>query len=360
MQLFHFIAAWLFPGAVSKVAQAAIAESFEPDNASSLAFSVKTADDSGSSISSSSSSSSSSDGHPRFFTSRQEHSHPASPLCFGAGGGGVGRLLLRGSRGARARSPTKHDEAAAAAGVAPAAKQHGDVVGRYLRKISSRLRTARRTPGKGSPSPTLPRRAADDTARERAETVARAMAYCKDTLRRGAAPPRPPPSPSLDDWLHDRQEEIIASAAAYCDRSTNSQTPGPRLDGGSLAAHRGIECRVSPPPPPRPHRAGELAQMQVMGKQVKESMRSALSSRENSITASDVVHGNDSPPHGHDAMDECRRVPATMAETALSSSPSDLAADELEMRGSFDDMEFLNIFDGDEEMINRHFITIQI
>nr|TKW23045.1 hypothetical protein SEVIR_4G267900v2 [Setaria viridis] len=355
MQLFHFIAAWLFPGAVSKVAQAAIAESFEPDNASSLAFSVKTADDSGSSVSSSSSSSSS-DGHPRFFTSRQEHSR-ASPLCFGPGGGGVGRLLLRGSRGARASSPTKHDEAAAAAGVAPAAKQHGDVVGRYLRKISRRLRKARRTPDKGSPSPTSPRRAADDTAREKAETVARAIAYCKDTLRRGATPPRPPPSPSLDDWLHDRQEEIIASAAAYCDRSTDSQTPGPRLEGGSLAAHRGIECRVSPP---RPRRAGELAQMQVMGKQVKESTRSALSSRENSITAGDVVHGNDSPPHGHDAMDECRRVPATMAEIAMSSSPSDLAADELEMRGSFDEMEFLNIFDGDEEMINRHFITIQI
>jgi hypothetical protein len=40
----------------------------------------------------------------------------------------------------------QHDEAA---GVAPAAankQQHGDVVGRYLRRISRRLRKARRVP----------------------------------------------------------------------------------------------------------------------------------------------------------------------------------------------------------------------
>jgi hypothetical protein len=115
--------------------------------------------------------------------------------------------------------------------VAPAAK--GDVVGRYLRKISRRLRKAR-NPNKGSPP--SPRCAVDDTARERAESVARAISYCKDTLRRGAAPAQPPPSPSLDDWLHDRQEEIIASAAAHCHERTYSQTPPPRPPSPSTAS----------------------------------------------------------------------------------------------------------------------------
>ncbi|CAN6173357.1 unnamed protein product [Urochloa humidicola] len=173
MQLFHFIAAWLFPGA-AKVAttKAMTAESSEHDNASSLAFSVKAADDdSGSSISSSSSSpSSSSDEHPRFFTSRhqQQKSPPASPLCFGAGGA-AGRFL-RGSRAARARSPTKKE--ATAANMAPAPTKQGDVVGRYLRRISRRLRKARMA-SKGSSPAAGGLDAVDDTARERAEGVAR-------------------------------------------------------------------------------------------------------------------------------------------------------------------------------------------
>ena len=50
----------------------------------------------------------------------------------------------------------------------------------------------------------------------------------------------------------------------------------------------------------------------------------------------------------------------TTAETAVSSSPSAVAADELEKRGSFDEMEFLKFFDGDEETIGRHFITVRI
>jgi hypothetical protein len=90
-----------------------------------------------------------------------------------------------------------------------APKVKGDMVGRYLRKISRRLRKAR-SDGKRSSSPMAA--AADDTARERAESVARAIWYCKDTLRRGTSrsrsrspSPPPPPSPSLDEWLHDRQ-----------------------------------------------------------------------------------------------------------------------------------------------------------
>ncbi|PUZ59378.1 hypothetical protein GQ55_4G036300 [Panicum hallii var. hallii] len=302
MQLLHFVAAWLFPGAVcgaaAKVARATTAKCHEHDNESSLAFSVEAADSASSISSPSSSSSSSSDGHP-------SRAPPASPLCFGAGAGGAGRLL-RGSRGARAGPSTKHDDAAAAS-VGPAGK--GDVVGRQLRKISRRLRKAR-NPNKGSPS--SPRSAVDDTARERAESVARAISYCKDTLRRGAAPAQPPPSPSLDDWLHDRQEEIIASAAAHCHERTYSQTPPPR--------------------PPSPS------------------------------TASVVAHGDgeESPHHGRDANDKCRGESVKAAKTAASSSPSDLAADELEKPGSFDEMEFRKIFDGDEEMIGRHFITVQI
>jgi hypothetical protein len=365
MQLFHFIAAWLFPGAaVSKVPdKATITEFMEHDNASSLAFSVKAAEDSCSSISSSSSSSSSSsDDHPRFFPSRKEQSPPASPLCFGAGRSGVGKLLLlRGSRGARARSPTK---------------QHGDVVGRYLRRISRRLRKARRVPAADQVSPSSPGRAADDTVRERAEAVARAVAYCKDTLRRGAAPP---PSPSLDDWLHDWQDEILASTAAYGDGSTYSHTPAPpsppRLDGSSLAAHFGIGRRVSQPLPPRAvRRDGELAEVQATGKQGKESTCSAFSSGDCPVTSINVVHGKELPPIGHDddALDsrflsqsntyhacqclkrsmraECSGESSMMAETAMSSR----------MRSSLDEMELLNILDGDEEMIGRHFITIQI
>ncbi|OEL28300.1 hypothetical protein BAE44_0010681 [Dichanthelium oligosanthes] len=354
MHLFQFVAAWLFPGAVCAAAEVAkavtAAESLDPDNASSwLVFSIKAADDSTSSLSLSPSSSSSSEDLPKFFTSRQQ-SPPASPLCFGAAGG-AGGLRLWASRGARARSPTKKEDSAAAASTAPAAK--GDVVGRYLRKISRRLRKAR-APNKGSPSPGCA--AVDDTVRERAESVARAVSYCKDTLRRGTSSPRPAPSPSLDDWLHDRQEEIVASAAAYCnDGSTDSQTPPrrPRLDG-SLTVHRDIECRVSPPPP---QRDGGLAEMQAMGKQCQESPRLPSPSRHSLITDGHVV---ESPHHGHDAIDECRGESVTAAEPATSSSPSDLVAGELEKPGSFDEMQFLKIFDGGEEMIGHHFITVQI
>ncbi|CAL5041198.1 unnamed protein product [Urochloa decumbens] len=91
-------------------------------------------------------------------------------LCFSAG------RLLRGSR------------------VSPATKG-GDVVGRCLRKIISRRLMMRkaRTPPSSSPS----RRAAaggdDTTARERAESVARAISYCKDTLQRGTTASLPWP-----------------------------------------------------------------------------------------------------------------------------------------------------------------------
>ncbi|CAL4966764.1 unnamed protein product [Urochloa decumbens] len=332
MQLFHFVAAWLFPGTACSSAKAATTKamaaesSSEHDNASSMAFSVKAADDdySASSISSSSSSpSSSSEDHPRFFTSRRHHpSPPATPLCFGAGGA-AGRLL-RGSRAARARSPTKHE---AAASIAPAAPTKGDAVGRYLRKISRRLRKARAAAaGKQGTPPLASGCAGDYTARERAEAVARAIAYCKDTLRRGAPPP---PSPSLDDLLHGRQEEIVASASACCG------------DGGAGS--------LTPPP------------MKATGKQGKdkEATRPASPSRDSLITASDIiVHGKELPRHGHDAMDKCCGEPATMAEPATSSSPSDLAADEMGMPdGSFDEMEFLKNFDGDE---GHHFITLHI
>jgi hypothetical protein len=47
---------------------------------------------------------------------------------------------------------------------------------------------------------------------------------------------------------------------------------------------------------------------------------------------------------------ECSGESSMMAETAMSSR----------MRSSLDEMELLNILDGDEEMIGRHFITIQI
>ncbi|CAL5041197.1 unnamed protein product [Urochloa decumbens] len=343
MQLFHFIAAWLFPGAACSSPKAATTKamtaessSVPDDNASSMAFSVKAADDdSGSCVSSSSSSpSSSSDDHPKFFTSRhhqqQQQSPPASPLCFGAGGA-AGRFL-RGSRAARARSPTKHEAAAAKASMSPAPAAKGDAVGRYLRKISRRLRKARAAAvsNKGSP-PSRGGGAGDDTARERAEAVARAISYCKETLRLGAE--ATPPSPSLGDLLHGRQPEIIASAAACCgDGSAGSKTPPP---------------------------------MQATGKQAgkdKEATRPVSPSRDSSVTGSDIiVHGKELPRHGHDAMDKCCGEPATMAEPATSSSPSDLAADEMGMPdGSFDEMEFLKNFDGDEEMIGHHFITLHI
>ena len=39
---------------------------------------------------------------------------------------------------------------------------------------------------------------------------------------------------------------------------------------------------------------------------------------------------------------------------------TDLASREAETRGSFSELEFLETFDGDEELIDRHFITVQI
>ncbi|KAF8658798.1 hypothetical protein HU200_059285 [Digitaria exilis] len=130
-------------------------------------------------------------------------------------------------------------------------------------------------------SPASPGCAGDNTARERAEAVARAVAYCKDTLRRGGgdvvAPPRPPPSPSLDDWLHhDRQEEIMASAAAYCNGITDSHAPSPSLrpDGGGLS------------------------EMPAMEKEAKESTRYPSANRDVSITDADVVHGRDAIDDG--------------------------------------------------------------
>ncbi|KAJ1260517.1 hypothetical protein BS78_10G238400 [Paspalum vaginatum] len=276
MLLFQFLATWLLPGAVyAAAAEVAVASEHDRTSSSSATFSVKGAQ-SGSSLSSPSSSSSSSSGDrpPRFSPSRKQ----SPSLCFGAGG--AGRLLWGG---ARARAPAKQDDdVAAAASTAP----KGDAVGKYLRRISRRLRKAR-SAGKASPSASpSPRGADDDTARERADSVARAIAYCKDTLWRGAAPPTPP-SPSLDDWLHDRQGEIIAGAEARGNERRDSQ----RMESSCLA--------TSP-------------------------------SRD----------------------DECR---------GESSSPSDLAAGgSLEMLSSFDEMEFLKIFDGDEEMMDHHFITIQI
>nr|XP_034591877.1 uncharacterized protein LOC117853694 [Setaria viridis] len=208
-------------------------------------------------------------------------------LCFGAG-----RLL----RGSRALSPTNKQQ--------EESNTKGDVVGRCLRKIiSRRLRKA--------VTPPSPRRAADDTttARERAESVARAISYCKDTLQRGTASL---PRPSLDDWLHDndRKEETIASAAAYCNGMQHRVA-------GSLTI---VECRVLQP---LPHRA---MMQHATGKHGKEATRPACSpSRDNSwITASDIVHGKELPHHGHHAIDnKCRREPTTMPETAMSSSPSD-------------------------------------
>jgi hypothetical protein len=163
-----------------------------------------------------------------------------------------------------------------------APKVKGDVIGRYLRKISRRLRKAR-SDGKGAPSSMA---AVDDTARERAESVARAISYCKDTLRRGksrspSAPP-PPPSPSLDQWLHDRQEEIIANAAEHhCD-----------------------ECSDPRPSPPRPRRAARWPLgMQTMAKRFKESPCPCPSSpsRDSLLAACAVAHGEESPQphHGH-------------------------------------------------------------
>ncbi|KAG0515804.1 hypothetical protein BDA96_10G309000 [Sorghum bicolor] len=120
-------------------------------------------------------------------------------------------------------------------------------------------------------------------------------------------------------WLHDRQEEIIATAAVHCD-----------------------DCSDPGPSPPRPRRAAGWPGlgMPTMAKRFKESPCpcSASPSRDSSLAAAScaVVHDEESPElhHGHD----CR------GESSMSSR-------------SLDEMEFLKTFDGDEEMINHHFIT---
>nr|TKV90582.1 hypothetical protein SEVIR_9G038900v2 [Setaria viridis] len=225
-----------------------------------------------------------------------------------------------------------------------------DVVGRYLRKISRRLRKARAA-GKGSlPSPSG---GDDDTARERAESVARAISYCRALRRRGARPGRRPPSPSHDDsWLHDRQEEIIASAAACCDGSADSQTPPlrPRLDGGSLTARRGIECRVSLSQPPPP--------MKATGKQGARKRRSGA--RQAGITGSDVVHCKELPHHGHHAINSSAAASRRRGRTC-NNVVVITGFLKYKKPGSFDEMEFLKMFNGgDEETIGHHFITVQI
>lgn len=285
MHLVQFLAAWLFPGAqcLFAVEMATAADSSQPERApsSSPSFSGNNNNAPGSSGSSSLSSPSSwsSNGHSGSCNkSRSRHESPSTtPLCFGAGG--AGRRLLRGSR---ARAPAKQDEEEAAATTAPT-RVKGDVVGRCLRKISKRLRKARSDDG-GKASPSSTAAVDDDTARERAESVARAISYCKDTLRPRTQPsPSPPPSPSIDDdWLHDRQEDIVASAAAAAAR-----------------------CDERSRDPRRPFRAAgwPLGMQQTMAKRLKESACSAASpTRDDGSLAATAVaaHGEESPPHhGH-------------------------------------------------------------
>ncbi|CAD6335719.1 unnamed protein product [Miscanthus lutarioriparius] len=136
---------------------------------------------------------------------------------------------------------------------------------RYLRNISRRLRAKHRSVGKGSLTSSMAA-VDDDTARERAEAVARAISYCKDTLRRSSMPPPPSPSPSLDDWLlddRDRQEvKIIASAAEqHCDDC------------------RTRDSRPSPTRSRRDQDAGWPIRVQTMVKRFKESPCSSSPSR---------------------------------------------------------------------------------
>ncbi|CAL5049806.1 unnamed protein product [Urochloa decumbens] len=208
---------------------------------------------------------------------------------------GAGRLLC----GAPARlSTTQEGESAAA----PSTKQ-GDVVGRYLRKIiiSRRLRKqARTTPPSSSP---ISRRgaAADGTAGERADSVARAISYCKGTLhQRGtAASSSSLPRPSLDDWLHghDRQEKQITVASVTASPS---------------------------------RRESDLLHQET-GKHGKEAAttRPASPSRRESccITGSGK---QELPRHGHHAIDKCRREPTTMPpETTMTSSPASIMGRQL-------------------------------
>jgi hypothetical protein len=181
----------------------------------------------------------------------------------------------------------------AAASVAP----KGHAVGRPLRKISRRLRKARAA---NNETPAAPRRGAvDDTARQRTEAVASAIAHCKETLRRGTPrrrrlPPRLS-SLSLDLWLRDRQDDIIASAADCGD----ARRPAP----AAALARQAPFMRL-----PLPHIA----------------------------------------------------PPVAAATGTPQSQISGVASREAETRGSFSELEFLETFDGDEQLIDRHFITVQI
>ena len=217
-------------------------------------------------------------------------------------------MRLWSSSKALARASKIHeeeDDGQASASVAP----KGDAVWRYLRlrRISRQLRKVRAA---NKESPAAPRRAAvDDTARERAEAVASAIAHCKETLRRGTTRRRrlPPPlcSLSLDLWLRDRQDEIIASAAAHCDDECGGSRPPAAVFPTALARH--APCMRLPP---------------IMGREFAAAATGTPSS-------SQIMSG---------------AVASRQAET----------------RGSFSELEFLETFDGDEELIVRHFITVQI
>lgn len=217
--------------------------------------------------------------HPRFLHACM--SRRRQQLCCGAGS------LLRGSP---ARSPTNQQQHASAT--------KGDVVG-CLRKIISRR--PRKTRARKNPTtPSSPRRAAaaDDTttmttARERAESVAHAISYCKDTLQRVVTAASLLPRPSLDDWLHDndrRQEEetIVASAAvAYCSIGTTTMQQH-RVSGSPLTiVDDDVECRV--------------LQLQPLPHRAMTQPATCSPSWENSwITANDVVPGKELlPHHGH-------------------------------------------------------------
>ncbi|KAL6873820.1 hypothetical protein ACP4OV_013902 [Aristida adscensionis] len=336
MQLLQLVAAWLFPHAVcattTTTTAAFVAAAFQPDCSSSSpasssagaagARAAELGTTSSPSVASSAASSSSSNADQFASTaSRRNRSRSASPSCFGVRG--AGRLLIRGAARARARSPEKQEAAA----------PKRDVVGRYLRKISRRLRRARAaakdpTPAGGAVA------VADDTARWREEAVASAIAYCNDTLRRGTSPP--PTSPSLDVW----PLEGISDTAAH--PPSPSPSPPRRRDVSLLdrQAQRTARCKTIPPPP----RHGCPLAVSVL------------------------AHGEEPPPHhidvagaGDDAGDDSGGETAAAAQPARPSASSSDTSGELDMRDdSFEELEYLETFDGDEEMIGRHFITVQL
>jgi hypothetical protein len=215
-------------------------------------------------------------------------------------------MRLWSSSKALARESKIHDAQQAAASVAP----KGYAVGRHLRRISRRLRKARAA---YKEAPAAPRRGAVDDTRERAEAVASAIAHCKETLRRGTPRRRrlPPPlsSLSLDLRLRDRQDEIIASAAAHCDGLSSDSRPPPPAAVFPTALARQAPCM-------------RLPHIQAGG---RESAAAAAAGTPSSSQISGPV-------------------------TSM----------EVETRGSFSELEFLETFDGDEELIDRHFITVQI